>query len=155
MSETSPAETSDDIMLGPIDYLVVEYADGSPSGEALPHLVDLVERGIVRIIDVALIANGADTYTVIRPDDLVAAGAPEFDFLAGVATGLLSDDDLGEISSIMGDGAAAVVLVYENSWAAPLATAMRRAGGQMIASGRIPAQDVLDALAAAPPIEDI
>ena len=155
MSENSPAETSDDTMLGPIDYLVVEYADGRPSGEGLPHLVDLVDRGIVRIIDVALITGTPDGYSVIRPDDLVAAGAPEFALLAGAATGLLSDEDLGEIAGILQDGAAAVVLVYENAWAAPLATAMRRAGGQMIASGRIPAQAVLDALEAAPPVDDI
>lgn len=155
MSDNSPAETSDDPMLGPIDYLVVEYADGRPSGAALPHLLELVEQGTIRIIDVALIAKGADGYSVIRPDDLVAAGAPEFALIAGAATGLLSDEDLGEIAGILADGAAAVVFVYENSWAAPLATAMRRAGGQMVASGRIPAQAVLDALEAAPPVEDI
>ncbi len=144
MSQTG---VTDDSMIGPIDYLVVEFADGRPTGAALPHLVDLVDRGVIRILDIALLTADGSSYTSIRPGDLVAAGVTEFALFEGAATGLLGDDDLSEIAGIMQDGAAAVVLLYENAWAAPLATAMRRSGGEMIASGRIPVQAVLDALA--------
>lgn len=138
--------STDDIELGPIDYLVVEYPTGEMTGEALPHLVNLVESGIIRILDVALVRTVDDGYQVIRPEDLVSAGAAEFALLEGAATGMLSDEDLAEVAAIMDPDSAAVILVYENSWAGPLATAMRRAGGQLIANGRIPVQAVIAAL---------
>ncbi|MEI2717206.1 MAG: DUF6325 family protein [Candidatus Nanopelagicales bacterium] len=138
---------ADDIELGPIDYLVVEYPGGQMTGEALPHLVSLVESGTIRILDVALVRNLAGGgFQAIRPEDLVAAGATEFELLAGVATGMLSDEDLAEVAAIMDADSAAVILVYENSWAAPMATAMRRAGGQLISNGRIPVEAVVAAL---------
>ena len=138
---------ADDIELGPIDYLVVEYPGGQMTGEALPHLVSLVESGTIRILDVALVRNLAGGgFQAIRPEDLVAAGATEFELLAGAATGMLSDEDLAEVAAIMDADSAAVILVYENSWAAPMATAMRRAGGQLISNGRIPVEAVVAAL---------
>lgn len=142
----------DDVELGPIDYLVVEYPEGKMTGEALPHLLDLVAKGTIRMIDVALLTKttGDGTFEIIRPADLVAAGSPEFAILEGVATGLLTDDDLSQVSDIMADDSSAVVFVYENAWAAPMATALRRAGGQLISSGRIPVQAILEALQADP-----
>lgn len=140
----------DEVELGPIDYLVVEYPEGKMSGEALPHLLDLVAKGTIRMIDVALLtkSSGDGTFEIVRPADLVAAGAPEFAMLEGVATGLLSDDDLRQVSDIMADDSSAVVFVYENAWAAPMATALRRAGGQLISNGRIPVQSIIEALEA-------
>ncbi len=141
------SEAQSDEVMGPIDYLVIEYPGGAPSGEGLPHLVDLVEKGIVRILDVALVHTDSDGgYEVIRPEDLIAAGAVGFSFLEGVVSGLLDADDLDQVAAIMDPDSAAVVLVYENAWAAPLGNAIRRAGGQLIANGRVSMDDIAAAL---------
>jgi hypothetical protein len=135
--------------MGPIDYLVVEWPGRQPSGEAAPHLIDLVDRGLIRIIDLAFIAK-SDDGSVARLEladlgDEVAAFA---DF-EGASSGLLSEDDADEAANALEPGTSAALLVYENRWAAPFASAVRRSGGELVASGRIPAQDLIDALDAA------
>jgi hypothetical protein len=132
--------------MGPIDYLIVEWPGRQPSGEAAPHLIDLVDRGLIRIIDLAFIAkdeDGAVTRLAIADlGDEVAAFA-EFE---GASTGLLSEDDADEAANALEPGTSAAVLVYENVWAAPFASALRGSGAQLVASGRIPVQDLIDAL---------
>lgn len=141
------SEAQNDDVMGPIDYLVIEYPGGAPSGEGLPHLIELVDKGIVRILDVALIhTDDNGTYEVIRPEDLMAAGGDAFSFLQGVVSGLLDASDLDQVAAVMDPDSTAVVLVYENAWAAPLGNAIRRAGGQLIANGRVSMADIADAL---------
>lgn len=136
---------NDDVQMGPIDYLVIEYANSQPTGEALPHLIDLVDRGIVRILDVAILAKSAEgDVAAVGMDQL--AEAAELAVFEGAATGMLDDEDIAEVGAIMTPGALGVVLVYENTWAAPFATALRKAGAQMIASGRLPVNALLAAL---------
>ena len=136
---------NDDVQLGPIDYLVIEYANSQPTGEALPHLIDLVDRGIVRILDVAILAKSTEgDVAAVGMDQLAEAG--ELAVFEGAATGMLDDEDIAEVGAIMTPGALGVVLVYENTWAAPFATALRKAGAQMIASGRLPVNALLAAL---------
>jgi hypothetical protein len=135
--------------MGPIDYLIVEWPGRQPNGEAAPHLIDLVDRGLIRIIDLAFIAKDEDG-TVSRLEiadlgDEVEAFA-EFE---GASTGLLSEDDAGEAANALEPGTSAALLVYENLWAAPFASALRGSGAQLVASGRIPVQDLIDALDAA------
>jgi hypothetical protein len=135
--------------MGPIDYVIVEWPGRQPNGEAAPHLIDLVERGLIRILDLTFIAK-ADDGSVTRLEiadlgDEVAAFA-EFE---GASSGLLSDEDTSEAANALEPGTSAALLVYENSWAAPFASAVRRSGGELVASGRIPAQDLIDALDAA------
>ena len=135
--------------MGPIDYLIVEWPGRQPNGEAAPHLIDLVDRGLIRIIDLAFIAKGEDG-TVSRLEiadlgDEVEAFA-EFE---GASTGLLSEDDAGEAAKALEPGTSAALLVYENLWAAPFASALRGSGAQLVASGRIPVQDLIDTLDAA------
>lgn len=138
-----------DIELGPIDYLVVEYPDGRPTGEALPYLLDLVDRGIVRILDVGFILKDPDgQHRRIERSDVEADDDSPLAVFEGAATGLLSSDDLDQVATVIGEGSAAGVLVYEDCWAGPFATALRRAGAQLVASGRIPVQAVLAALEA-------
>ena len=135
--------------MGPIDYILVEWAGQQPTGEAMPHLVDLVDRGLIRILDLTFIAKGEDgSVAAIEIADLGDAVA-EFEVLDGASSGLLSDDDVSEAGSALEPGTSAALLVYENSWAAPFASAVRRSGGQLVASGRIPVQAVLAALDAA------
>ena len=136
-------------MPGPIDYVLVEWTGRQPTGEAMPHLVDLVDRGIINIIDLEFIAKGEDgSLTALGIADLGDAVA-EFAVFEGASSGLLDDDDLRQAGEVLAPGTSAALLVYENAWAAPFADAVRRSGGELVASGRIPAEDFLAALDAA------
>ena len=139
--------TEAEMELGRIDYLVVEYSSAGPSGEALPHLIDMVDRGIIRILDVALIIKADDgSHQSVDLSEVVPMGLVELGLLDGAATGMLDNDDIAEAAAVLEPGRVGAVLVYENSWAAPFATALRRAGGQVVAGGRIPVQEILEAL---------
>lgn len=130
--------------MGPVDYVVVEWVDKQPTGEAIPHLVDLVERGLIRILDLALIRKDTDgTVSEIEYTDL---GDGDFAILEGVSSGLLGEDDHREAAEALRHGAFAAIIVYENRWAAPFAAAVRRSGAELVASGRIPVQDLLETL---------
>lgn len=135
--------------MGPIDYILVEWPGRQPTGEAMPHLVDLVDRGIVRILDFAFVTKGEDGSVAGVELSELTDTAPGFDLFAGASSGLLQAEDLDEAGTALEPGTSAALLVYENSWAAPFATAVRRSGGQLVASGRIPVQAVIAALDAA------
>jgi hypothetical protein len=131
--------------MGPIDYLLVEWAGWQPNGELAPHLVDLVDRGLIRILDLVFLTkdeNGA--VAAIELGEL-----PELALFEGAQSGLVDDEDLAEAGSVMEPGTSAALLVYENTWAAPFAVALRKTGGQIVSSGRIPIQQMLGALEAA------
>jgi hypothetical protein len=131
--------------MGPIDYVVLEWPGRQPAGEAAPLILDLVDRGIIRVLDIAFLIKDQDGSTAtISLDDV--AGFDDFD---GASSGLLGGDDLDEAATALNPGTSAAVLVWENLWAAPVATALRRSGGQLVASGRIPVQAILAALDAA------
>ncbi|WP_199885322.1 DUF6325 family protein [Streptomyces sp. CB00455] len=140
---------SDDIEdMGPVDYLVVEFPGNRMTGEAFPLLIDLVDRGIVRILDLRFVRKDADgTVTALEltglDDDGGAMGLSVFE---GASSQLLDQDDIDEAGAALQPGNAAAVLVYENRWAAPFAAALRRSGAQMVASGRIPVPAILAAL---------
>lgn len=131
--------------MGPIDYLLIEWPDRQPRGEAAPYLLDLVDSGIIRILDLSIVRREEDgsVSTLLLADVEAIEGLEE---LLGASSGLLSEEDLAEAGEALEPGASAVLLVYENSWAAPLATALRGNGGQLVASGRIPVQALLEAL---------
>jgi len=130
--------------MGPIDYIVLEWPGRQPKGDVAPLIVDLVDRGIIRILDVAFMVKDEDGSTAtISLDELTAEGFTEF---AGASSGILGDDDLEDAANALNPGTSAAVLVWENRWAAPVATALRRSGGQLVASGRIPVQAILAAL---------
>jgi len=135
--------------LGPIDYLLIEWTDRQPTGEAAPHLIDLVDRGLIRILDLAFIAKGEDGSVAALELADVAGEVEAFAAFEGASSGLVSDEDIGEAGAALEPGTSAALLVYENRWAAPLAGALRNSGAQLVASGRIPVEDVLAALDAA------
>jgi len=139
-------EASTDLELGPIDYIVVEWPDRQPTGEAAPYLLDLVERGLIRILDLVFIAKD-EQGSVARLE--IADLGDEFEIFVGASSGLLSDEDADEAAAALEPGTSAALLVYENVWAAPFATAMRRSGAQLVAGGRIPTQALIAALDAA------
>jgi hypothetical protein len=133
--------------LGPIDYLVVEFPGNRISGQALPLLVDLVDRGIIRILDFVFIRKDLDgTVATLSTVDLNRMKLIEAALFEGAASGLLSPGDLQEAAGALEPGNSAGVLVYENRWAAPFAAALRHSGAQLVADGRIAIQDLLAAL---------
>jgi uncharacterized membrane protein len=137
------------IEMGPIDYLLVEWPGRQPNGEVAPHLVDLVDRGVIRILDLAFVTKDEDgTVAGLDLADL-GDGAAELTIFEGASSGLLGDDDLSEAGAALEPGTSAALLVFENTWAGPFVAAVRRSGGQLVASGRIPVEDVLAALDAA------
>jgi len=136
--------------MGPIDYMVLEWDGDQPvTGEVMPLLLDLVDRGTIRILDLGFIVKDTDGSVAARDFAEVAQQSNGLDDFAGVSSGLLGQDDLEEAANAMEPGTVAAVLVWENRWAAPVATALRRSGGQLVASGRIPVQAILAALDAA------
>jgi hypothetical protein len=138
-------EDADD--LGPIDYLVVEFPGARLPGEGLPLLVDLVDRGIVRVLDLVFIRKDPDGSVVaVEVRDLDRDGDLDVEVLVGASSGLLGRDDLEQAAAAVEPGSAAGIVLYENVWAVPFIGALRRAGGQLVAAGRIPAEDLLAAL---------
>ncbi|WUB63811.1 DUF6325 family protein [Streptomyces sp. NBC_00582] len=136
--------------MGPIDYLVVEFPGNRMTGEAFPLLVDLVDRGIVRILDLMFIRKDEDgSVTALEIADLTGDGELDLTVFEGVHSGVLGQDDLEEAAVAVEPGNSAGLLVYENLWAAPFAAALRRGGGQLVASGRLNVQAVLASLEAA------
>ncbi|HKI67013.1 MAG TPA: DUF6325 family protein [Solirubrobacterales bacterium] len=135
--------------MGPIDYVVLEWPGRQPNGEAAPHLIDLVDRGLIRIIDLAFVTKDEDGSVAGLELNELGEQVEQFAAFAGASSGLLGDDDLNEAANALEPGTSAAVLVYENRWAAPLAAALRRSGGELVASGRIPIQDLEAALDAA------
>jgi Family of unknown function (DUF6325) len=137
-----------EIELGPIDYLIVEWpADKEPTGEGLGILVDLTERGLIRVIDLAFVKKEEDgTVSGLAITDLDQDGTLDLVQFEGASSGVLGQDDYDEAGAALEPGCSAAILVYENRWAAPFAAAVRRSGAQLVASGRIPADALLGTL---------
>ena len=135
--------------MGPIDYLLIEWPGRQPTGEAAPIVVDLVERGIIRVLDLAFITKAEDGSVAGLEINELGQEVEELKLFAGASSGLLGDDDIAEAAEALEPGTSAALIVFENSWAAPFASAVRRSGGQLVASGRIPVQAMLAALEAA------
>ena len=137
--------------LGPVDYLVVEFPAGKSnfSGEMAAELAALTESGTIRVLDL-LILNKAEDGTVeaFEIDDLDEDEAGELIGLETEIAEILAAEDVVHLAEAMENGSVAGVVVWENSWAAPFASAARRAGGQLIASGRIPIQAIAASIAA-------
>ena len=135
--------------MGPIDFILVEWPGKQPTGEAAPYLVDLVERGIIRVLDLAFITKAEDGSVAGMDIKDVGEQVEEMKVFEGASSGVLGDEDIEKAAAALEPGTSAALLVYENRWAGPFASAVRRSGGQLVASGRIPVQAVLAALDAA------
>jgi hypothetical protein len=132
---------------GPIDYLAVEFPEARMRGEGLAALLDLVDRGTIRILDLRAVTREADgSFTAVAIADLDGDGTLDLAVFEGVESGLLDDDDLREAADLIEPGKVVALLMYENTWAIPFVSAMRRVGAELIASGRIPADEVIAAL---------
>ena len=140
--------SSDVQEIGPVDIAVIGYPPGAPkTGEAIPIFLDLVDRGIIRVLDVIGVEKRADgTIATLVAEDVDGDGFPDLVAFAGATTGLLGDDDVRTAAGEIEPGTAAVLIVYENRWAAPFVAAVRRNGGEMLAFERVSAADLMDAL---------
>jgi len=133
---------------GPIDFVLMEFSADRLTGGGAQALLDLVDKGIIALYDVVVVGKDEDgtVYGVDLAENAEQLGG--YTDLAWVRSGLLSDDDMQAAGAAMEPGTLAVLVVYENTWAVPFVGAVREAGGDLIASARIPAQDVMDVLEA-------
>jgi hypothetical protein len=135
--------------LGPVDWIVVEFPGSRFKGEIAPVLADLEERGIVRVLDLLLIRKGDDgSLDYFELSDLDESEIGSLRAYETAIADLLSVEDVEAVAAAVEPGSTAALLVWENAWAAPFGSAVRRAGGQLVASGRIPVQAILAAIEA-------
>ena len=140
--------SSNELEIGPVDYLIVEWPPGKePTGEGLRVLIDRTELGLIRVLDLAFVRKEQDgTVSGLAITDLDHDGSLDLVQFEGASSGLMGQDDYDEAGAALEPGSAAAILVFENSWAAPFVTAVRGSGAQVVASGRIPVDAVLQAL---------
>lgn len=137
----------DDEILGPVDYLAVEWPGAHVTGEGFQLLLDLVERGVVRVLDLEFIAKAADgSVRKVALADVQHGGDVDVTMWDGASSGLLDQSDIDEVAAVIGPGSLGGILVYENLWAVPLMTALDRSTARMVGSGRIVVEDLLTAL---------
>jgi hypothetical protein len=140
----------DESGLGPISYLIVEFPGNKMTGEGLPILVDLVERGVIRILDLTFVTKGEDgSLAMIALEDLDLDGTIDLAVFAGASSGLVSDSDLAEAAPAIQGGSSAAILIFENRWATGFVQALRRGGADLVAAGYIPQDELVAAVAAA------
>jgi len=137
---------ADDLVLGPVDIVVIGYPPDTPqTGSAIPLFIELVERGIITVLDVRGVRREEDgSFSAFDLGDM--SGIPDMVAFEGAQTGLIGDDDLRVAVEAMDPGSAAILICFENSWAAPFATEVRRNGGQLLAFERVGAEDLLEAV---------
>jgi len=141
--------SSEELELGPVDIVVIGFPPDAPkTGEAIPLFIDLVDRGIIRVLDVLMVQKDADgSVAGVEITDL-GEGFEELRVFEGARTGMLGDEDAVTAGDALEPGEAAVLICYENAWAAPFASAVRRNGGRMLAFERVPVQDLLETIEA-------
>jgi hypothetical protein len=136
---------ADDDTLGPISYLIVEFPGSKMTGEGLPILVDLVEQGLIRVLDLLFARRDEDgSLSVVELQDLDLDGQIDVATFEGATSGLLDDSDLADAASVIEPGSSAGILIFENRWARSFTQALRRGGAELVAAGYIP-QDALAA----------
>ena len=142
-------EVDDVDELGPVDWIVVEFPGSKFNGQIAPALLDLVERDLIRVLDLLVLKKDADgSLEAFELSDLDQGEIGDLRTYESELAMLLSEEDVTSVAAAIEPGSSAGVLVWENTWAAPFASAVRRSGGQLVASGRIPIQALLAAIEA-------
>ena len=129
---------------GAIDWYLIEFRGKEINGELVPPLLDLVDRRLIRILDVLVLIKGPDgSFDTLTTEELDPDQVGELGPLEGASSGLLTDEDAEAAAAVLEPGSAGLFVVYENLWSVPFAVAARKAGGQVVSSGRIPVQAIL------------
>mgnify|MGYP001108205789 FL=1 len=140
-------EVDDVDELGPVDWIVVEFPGSKFNGQIAPALLDLVERDLIRVLDLLVLKKDADgSLEAFELSDLDQGEIGDLRTYESELAMLLSEEDVTSLAAAIEPGSSAGVLVWENTWAAPFASAVRRSGGQLVASGRIPVQAIIASL---------
>jgi hypothetical protein len=139
--------SAEEVELGPVDIVVIGFpADAPRTGDSIPLFIDLVDRGIIRVLDVLIVEKSDDgSVAGLELADIDGDGMTDLRVFEGASTGMLGEEDAATAGEALEAGETAVLICFENTWAAPFVTSVRRNGGQMLAFQRIPAQDVIDA----------
>lgn len=128
---------------GPIDFVLLEFPGEKLTGRAGEELMRLVESGTIHLLDLLVVGKNPDGDVFLLD---LSGDSDGFTMLAGARSGLLGDDDVAEAGAVLEPGRVAALIVYENAWAVPFVEAARESGGELVASARIPATDVMSAL---------
>jgi hypothetical protein len=133
--------------LGPISYLIVQFPGNKMTGEGFPILLDLVDRGLIRILDLVFVTREADgTMVALELSDFDGDGELDLAVFEGASSGLLDSSDLADASEVIDPGSSAAILLFENSWATSFTQALRGGGAELVAAGYIPLDAVLASL---------
>jgi hypothetical protein len=133
--------------MGPISYLVVEFPGSKGTGEGFPILVDLVDRGVIRILDLVFVTRDEKGTTMrVELSDLDGDGLLDLSVFQGASSGLLDQSDIADAGSVLDPGSSAGILLFENRWATPFVQALRRGGAELVAAGYIPQDALLETL---------
>ena len=142
---TSRVQSGDPNAMGPISYLIVEFPGSKMTGEGFPILVDLVDRGLIRILDLRFVRRGMDgSIRAVELQDIDRDGQFDLAKFEGASSGLLDDTDIADARSVIEPGSSAGILIFENRWATPFTQALRRGDAELVAAGYIP-QDTIAA----------
>ncbi len=143
---TTPRVQSDEPnAMGPISYLIVEFPGSKMTGEGFPILLDLVDRGVIRILDLRFVRRAMDgSIRAVELRDIDRDGQFDLAKFEGASSGLLDDTDIADARSVIQPGSSAGILIFENRWATPFTQALRRGDAELVAAGYIP-QDVIAA----------
>ena len=143
---TTPRVQSDEPnAMGPISYLIVEFPGSKMTGEGFPILLDLVDRGVIRILDLRFVRRDMDgSMRAIELRDIDRDGQFDLAKFEGASSGLLDDTDIADARSVIEPGSSAGILIFENRWATPFTQALRRGDAELVAAGYIP-QDTIAA----------
>ncbi len=137
----------DSKVMGPISYVIVEFPGSKMTGEGLPILVDLVDKGVIRILDLTFVAKQTDgSMEVLELEDLAGDGRSGLAVFEGAASGLLDASDLADAASAIEPGSSAAILLFENRWAAEFVEALRRGKAELVSAGYVPQDALLAAL---------
>lgn len=135
-------------VVGPVDFVLLEFPQDRLTGEASRALVDLVESGTIRLYDLMILSKNLDGSVEAMELTDPVAGAGGFSYFAGASSGLIGNEDVESAADAIKPGTVAALIVYENRWAEPFVAAVLNSGGELVASARIPAADIMGALEA-------
>jgi Family of unknown function (DUF6325) len=133
--------------LGPVSYLIVEFPGNKMTGEGFPLLMDLVDRGLIRILDLRFVTKDADgNVRAVEVGDIDHDGKFDFALFQGASSGMMDTSDLADAGAVMEPGSSAGILIFENSWATPFVEAIRRGGAELVSAGYISHDTLLASL---------